>query len=667
LSLLDTFIEQYNTLFKQEEVTFDDTLTGYVKSIKYKLLDEKYNPSIDLERQLNHLEQRTVEPMKVAITGQFSSGKSTFLNALLAKDILPTGVTPVTSKVNYIRYGDDFRLKVVFNNGSEEFHSIENIKSFTDQRGKVEDIAYLTLYAPLEILKEVVFVDTPGLNSQSDADTQVTQKVLEDVDGIIWLTLIDNAGKQSEVEVLEEYINKYSSKSLCVLNQKDKYSKEQVSKTINYVEEKFDKYFSQVIAISSLQALNSRSCNKASKLNKELEEFSKNLNQKLKQVNVDDDFISTQYEAYKQKVQTILSSDITGNIQLLEESNINKVLDFINEQIRPQALSSKQYAIQKEVEKICDILIEQNKFFISVHDEIKDLITSLNEFASEFMNEIQTNFTKKLKTSFTQIENIVDTIANEIYANIITKTKTRYVKKPSILGKKQKFEKVSYDAYAVDQDKVYKKLFYDDEVVHKLFKKYDKNIKEANINLQNLNEELYKKYETTLKNWKTPYEFIRKPNPLYSGLEFANIRRFASKVYELFLKSFNDERRKTLVSGSVTFEYISTYIKAVYETATSVCISYIEKNIEDSCTIYEKDPAKFSIAEPTLEEIKQKLRLSFNVDTLESLMSNQRNFVFKLYKDLNKQFKDITQEKVEYLEELKDKYFVEIEELVKQS
>ena len=84
----------------------------------------------------------------------------------------------------------------------------------------MKDIKYLTLYAPMEMLKEISFVDTPGLNSQSQSDTDTTRKVLRDVGGIIWLTLIDNAGKQSEAQVLEEYMEHFQDKTLCVLNQK---------------------------------------------------------------------------------------------------------------------------------------------------------------------------------------------------------------------------------------------------------------------------------------------------------------------------------------------------------------------------------------------------------------------------------------------------------------
>ncbi|NLM99386.1 MAG: dynamin, partial [Campylobacteraceae bacterium] len=214
------FDELISSYLSYKNRTFSNPLLEKIKNSRELFLNEEE----PLKRALNLLERRAEEPMKVAIAGQFSSGKSTFLNALLGKNILPTGITPVTSKVNYIRYGDNFQLQVHYHDGREAFYGIENITRFTDQRGEMEEVSHLTLYAPLVLLKEIVFVDTPGLNSESKSDTEATQRVLKEVDGIIWLTLMDNAGKQSEIEALESFMDSYSLKSLCVINQKDKFT-----------------------------------------------------------------------------------------------------------------------------------------------------------------------------------------------------------------------------------------------------------------------------------------------------------------------------------------------------------------------------------------------------------------------------------------------------------
>ena len=258
-TVLDSFINEFRQTYNLEEVTYDEGLVGDIKRIKDKLLDERFLPSRQLEQLLDKQIRRARYPMEVAITGQFSAGKSTFLNALLSRNILPTGITPVTSKVNFINYGEEYKLKITYYSGAQEYAPIESIAEFTDQRkDEMKDIKYLTLYAPMDMLKDLSFVDTPGLNSQSQSDTDTTRKVLRDVGGIIWLTLIDNAGKQSEAKILEEYMEHFQDKTLCVLNQKDKFTPEQIETTTKYVSEKFAKYFAQVTPISAKMALDSR-------------------------------------------------------------------------------------------------------------------------------------------------------------------------------------------------------------------------------------------------------------------------------------------------------------------------------------------------------------------------------------------------------------------------
>ena len=215
LNILKSFVNEYKETYTIQEIIYEEGLVGDIKKIQTKLLDEKFLPSNQLIGILNKQIRRARYPMEIAITGQFSSGKSTFLNALLSRNILPTGITPVTSKVNFINYGDDFKLKITYYSGATEFAPIESIADFTDQRqDEMQNIKYLTLYAPMPILKDISFVDTPGLNSQSQSDTDVTKRVLKDVGGIIWLTLIDNAGKLSEAQVLEEYMQHFKNISL---------------------------------------------------------------------------------------------------------------------------------------------------------------------------------------------------------------------------------------------------------------------------------------------------------------------------------------------------------------------------------------------------------------------------------------------------------------------
>ena len=310
--------------------------------------------------------------MEVAITGQFSSGKSTFLNALLSRNILPTGITPVTSKVNFINYGEEFKLKITYYSGAHEYAPIEAIADFTDQRqDQMKDIKYLTLYAPMDILKDISFVDTPGLNSQSQSDTDTTRTVLRDVGGIIWLTLIDNAGKMSEAEVLEEYMEHFKNKSLCVLNQKDKFSQDQIETTTKYVTEKFSKYFAQVTPISAKMALESRSHHQEVLIQDEQNKLLGNIKKALSG-NIAS--IAGDLDRYYKDVEEIKSQDTSNNDKIFEESNIQDVLEFIENTIRPQAAESKEFAIKKDLKGICDILIKEYGTIIGVYDSLANTL-----------------------------------------------------------------------------------------------------------------------------------------------------------------------------------------------------------------------------------------------------------------------------------------------------
>ena len=56
----------------------------------------------------------------LVVLGEFKRGKSTLINALLRRNVLPTGVVPLTSVVTTIAAGEDDRLRIYFEDGREE-------------------------------------------------------------------------------------------------------------------------------------------------------------------------------------------------------------------------------------------------------------------------------------------------------------------------------------------------------------------------------------------------------------------------------------------------------------------------------------------------------------------------------------------------------------------
>ncbi len=659
MSILDDFIIEYKKRFLEKTPIFDESLNGKLQKLKHTLLDDKLSPSIQLNQALVKLEARVKEPMKVAVTGQFSSGKSTFLNALLAKNILPTGITPVTSKVNYIRYGDELKIRVRYKDGRDEYHDIKSIKKFTDQRQSVEDIEFLTLYSPLNMLKDIVFVDTPGLNSQALSDTETTIKVLREVDGIIWLTLIDNAGKMSEERVLKKYLNQYKSKSLCVLNQKDKFSDEEVKETLKYVKKSFGEFFSEIIPISATQALLSRSSNKEILMQEALEEFLNSLHVKISE-NLQEDnliYLQKEYENFKTKLQKILNTDISKNLELAKQSNIDKVIDFIKKEIQPKAINAKEFSIKKEMKSICQTILFQYKLFEGIYNELEEKIEEFKKRYDEDFSKLKEQFRDELKIGYMEIEKIIRDIATEIYSNIQTSKRERFApKKRTLLVKEELFTKIEYEISYIDSDNIYKRLFWDDDLVGKMFKRYIKEINEIKRKVNDKNRELYEDFESEILKWQNLYSIIRKKDSIHSDIEFANVRKFASRVYENILKEYNDEILKSFAIVNAEFDSLISAIKFNYQNATGVTISFFNDKIEKSAQLYEENPTKFALYKPTLEEIKTKLQEYFYMYELENKMNSNRAFLTKEYDRLKERFDIIKDKKIAFIESSKRRH-----------
>ncbi|MFK2824015.1 dynamin family protein [Malaciobacter sp. WC5094] len=666
INILDNFINEFKDAYTKKEVVYESGIIGKIKQVEDKLLDEKFLPSRQLERILKKQTRRARYPMEVAITGQFSAGKSTFLNALLSRNILPTGITPVTSKVNFINYGEEYKLKITYYSGAHEYAPIEAIADFTDQRqDEMQDIKYLTLYAPMDILKEISFVDTPGLNSQSQSDTDTTRKVLRDVGGIIWLTLIDNAGKKSEADILDEYMSHFKDKTLCVLNQKDKFSQEQIETTTNYVKEKFSKYFAQVTPISAKMALDSRAAHKSvlieNSVEKVLKEFKTELNENLDCTSLE--FFRQKYDEFQNEIKEIKYQDITSNMKLLHDSNIQEVLDFIEHTIRPKAQESKEYAIKKDLKGICDILIKEYETIIGVYDALSTILNSCENQVIEALDNIHKKYSKELFTIYNSLESIMEKMANETYKNIKRKKAYRFEESKGGFLKSEKIEKIEYETYWIDADNIYKNLFYDDQKIDKMFKRSIKLLKNIELNTDEAFREVYRIIKNEVSKWQEPYELIRKHREIASDLEFSNTRHFAAKVYENVLRSYHRAILENISALRKKFAYFNGALSYSYIQTTQATIAHFEQQINESEELYKKEPTRFSIQHPREDQILTKLKANFGFEKIEDFLTSKRNYLYKIIKYSKEQYLEINEDRINFVREKENEYHEKIKDL----
>jgi GTPase SAR1 family protein len=661
--ILSTFVNEVKDKYSQNDIDNFPQIIQDIIRVRERLLNPKFMPSVQLKNEIQRHMRSARYPLEVAVVGQFSSGKSTFLNALISKNILPTGITPVTSKVNYINYGSEYKLKITFKSGAEEFAPLETIEEFTDQRKhELKSVKYLTIYAPIEMLKDITFVDTPGLNSLSDDDTSVTKKVLKDVGGIIWLTLIDNAGKQSEEEVLKEYMQQFKNKSLCVLNQKDRFDENQIEATTNYVKNSFSDYFADVIPISAKLALESREQHKMTLVKDEYLGLSKEIKSIILQEGLEDTSKITQLlNTAQSRVSDINSSDSTNNKKLYQESNIGDVIDFIENKIRPMAKESKEFGIKNKLKEICDTLINEYHSIVRIYHELIKILSDNEPKAISRMDDIQKNYEAELLDIYELIEGVVNTISNEIYNNIKQVKKEKIEEKKGFLN--TKVQKQTYEISWIDSDMIYKNLFYDDDKIEKMFKIVKKNLHIIEESISDDLQNIYNRLQNDVKMWQEPFELIRKHKEIASDLEFSTTRHFAAKVHENVLDHFKHLIQSNILDINNNFSYFNGALSYSYIAITKATIAYFKRRIRQADELYIIDSTATNQYKPTIDEIREKLKSDFKYAKVNEFLTSKQNFLYKSTLTLKKHYKANNTDRIHFINEKKNRYLEKISEL----
>jgi small GTP-binding protein len=148
----------------------------------------------------------------LVVVGEFNSGKSAFINALLGQKLLKEGVTPTTTQINVLRYGESQERQVE----SENLH---------------------TLTAPVELLAELNIVDTPGTNAIMRQHEAITQQFVPRSDLVLFVTSADRPFTESERAFLER-IRDWGKKVLIVLNKTDLFqNQEELDLVIAFISE----------------------------------------------------------------------------------------------------------------------------------------------------------------------------------------------------------------------------------------------------------------------------------------------------------------------------------------------------------------------------------------------------------------------------------------------
>lgn len=152
----------------------------------------------ELADTVNDLRSRIFEPFMFVIVGEVKAGKSSFVNALLdtGREIAKAAPQPMTDVIQQIIYGPE-EQEVIINKYLKK------------------------IMLPVEILKEIAIVDTPGTNTIVEHHQEITERFIPSSDLIVFVFESKNPYRQSAWDFFDYIHADWQKKIVFVLQQKD--------------------------------------------------------------------------------------------------------------------------------------------------------------------------------------------------------------------------------------------------------------------------------------------------------------------------------------------------------------------------------------------------------------------------------------------------------------
>ena len=183
----------------------------------------------------------------IVVVGEFSSGKSTLLNALMREKYLPSYTNETTATVNFLKHTakapGQHSMYVYFQNSDKApitaDATLENIEDFVSTRSTLsvaEEVERVELYLDSRFLEAgVSLVDSPGLNGVAEGHMDITERQIEKSHACIFVFSAEQPGRNSDFSFLRDLHNKVDT-ILLVLNKIDVVKKDE--QTVEEVVEK---------------------------------------------------------------------------------------------------------------------------------------------------------------------------------------------------------------------------------------------------------------------------------------------------------------------------------------------------------------------------------------------------------------------------------------------
>lgn len=380
------------------------------------ILNNEANQSIsNTIKKINNIYNEKM--VKVSILGEFSSGKSTFINGILNEDILSYGDEPTTSINTVIKYGNKPSISAITANGEIKKINKKNISSYIKEGERKKKYNTLEIVSGNNYLKDgLVIIDTPGANINKYEHNLQRKKAIKESSVGIFLISCQSLTSDSFIKFLKE-------------------NKDELQKVI-FVLTKVDTYEDEEISIDM--------DNKTPK---------QKLRSSLEYVN---DVIK-EYGGIKSPQVLAVSSKAFMEKRKLKVINVERSFNDVVDKIKDIALKDKESIIQKEIEKVLSQIIKELNYLLEKRDvdckkEIEKVNGRIQEFY-KFISSISDEFSSSLERDIILRKNKIRLKLQEFKDECLNSTISKITKIDTLSSFKEKANKIVIDEYMYFENK----------------------------------------------------------------------------------------------------------------------------------------------------------------------------------------------------------------------
>jgi small GTP-binding protein len=367
---------------------------GYLElqaSLEERLVHLSSLPALQgpkIDRLIDKLRQNR---FNLVVLGAFKRGKSTLINALLGKPVLPTSIVPLTSVVTILSYGERLGIEVLFSNGERREIPAEELIDYITEKGNPRNkkgVQEVKITYPSDYLRDGVrIIDTPGVGSVYEHNTEVALNFLPRVDAGVFVVTVDPPLSAAEHEFLKD-IREYVHKLFFVLNKIDYVAEAEHQEALEFTSQVLRSDLAtdrlMIFPMSAKMALEGKQNGSADALEASLlPEFEKHLTEFL----------------YKEKGRVLLMSIANGALKAITDSTLTLKVERQASSMSLKELEEKTARFDGELQG----LQKEREFSLLLLDgRMKDILKELDADVQTFKRETTARLRREVEATFHQ-------------------------------------------------------------------------------------------------------------------------------------------------------------------------------------------------------------------------------------------------------------------------